>query len=281
VEGAQSVSAGRRALLLSASAALHAAAVAAVLVIAGTGSGSVLFVDLAGVDLIAGSEDSTSQPAATIAATRNPAPAERPRRIGSAEPWARAPVAVTQPAASEPANVASAPPAPPRFELSREAAPSETVAPAAEPSTTSGQTAAGSEPGSAARSGGASSVLRDGGGLGGSGSALLALAAPGESRSSVPAEYGPYLARFRQRIQDALVYPLAARRQGLSGSVELEVLVEPSGQIRSVRLLSSSSHAVLDEAALDTVRALPPLPLPEYLPRRPLKIRLPVVFHLR
>ncbi len=275
------MSAGRRALLLSASAALHAAAVAAVLVIAGAGSESVLFVDLAGVNLTAGSEDATSRPAAPVAGTRNPAPVDHPSRTRTAERAARAPVALTPPAASEPANVAPAPPAAPRFALSREGAPSEAIAPAAGPSTTSGQTATGGEPESAGRPGGASSLLRDGGGLAGSGGALLALAGPGEGRSSVPAEYGPYLARFRQRIQEALVYPLAARRQGLSGSVELEVLVEPSGQIRSVRLLSSSSHAVLDEAALDTVRALPPLPLPEHLPRRPLKIRLPVVFHLR
>jgi periplasmic protein TonB len=274
------MSLGRRALLLSASAALHAAAVSAALLIAGVGSGSMLFVDLAGVDLIAGPEDATSQSSSPVAATPNAAPAD-PRRARTAERTARAPAAVAPQAASEPANVPPAPSAAPRFELSREAAPSEAVAPvAAEPSATSGQPAGGGEPGSAGPSGGASSALRDGGGLAGSGGALLALAVPGEGRSSVPAEYGPYLARFRQRIQEALVYPLAARRQGLSGSVELEVLVEPTGQIRSVRLLSSSSHSVLDDAALDTVRALAPLPLPEHLPRRSLKIRLPVVFRL-
>ncbi|HEV8458018.1 MAG TPA: energy transducer TonB [Methylomirabilota bacterium] len=270
------MSLGRRALLLSASATLHAAAVSAALVIAGTGSGTMLFVDLAGVDLIAGSDDVPSQSSSPAAAPPKPTPAAH--RIVRAP---RALAAATPPAASEMANVPPTPPAPPRFEVSREAAPSEGTTPAAaEPSAASGQTAGAGEPGSAGPSGGASSVLRDGGGLAGSGGALLALAASGEGRSSVPAEYGPYLARFRQRLQEALVYPLAARRQGLSGSVELEVLVEPSGQIRSVRLLSSSSHAVLDAAALDTVRALAPLPLPEHLPRRPLKIRLPVVFHL-
>lgn len=270
------MSLGRRALLLSASVALHAAAVSAALVIAGAGPGSMLFVDLAGVDLIAASEDVPSQSSPSAAAPPKQAPGAR--MIARA---ARVPAAATPPVASEAANVLPAPPAPPRFEISREAAPSEGTTPAAaEPSAASGQTAGAGEPGSARPSGGASSVLRDGGGLAGSGGALLALAAPGEGRSSVPAEYGPYLARFRQRLQEALVYPLAARRQGLSGSVELEVLVEPSGQIRSVRLLSSSSHAVLDAAALDTVRALAPLPLPEHLPRRPLKIRLPVVFHL-
>ncbi len=270
------MSLGRRALLLSASAALHAAAVSAALVIAGVGSGSMLFVDLAGVDLIAGSEDVPSQSSPPAAAPRQPAPANHPRPARMIVRAARAPATVTPPAASETARST-----PPSFEVSREAAPSEgTAAAPAEPLAASSQTAGGGEPGSAGPSGGASSVLRDGGGLAGSGGALLALAAPGEGRSSVPAEYGPYLARFRQRLQEALVYPLAARRQGLSGSVELEVLVEPSGQIRSVRLLSSSSHAVLDAAALDTVRALAPLPLPEHLPRRPLKIRLPVVFHL-
>jgi protein TonB len=273
---------GRRAVLLSASAALHAAAVAAALVIAGAGSGSVLFVDLSSVDLIAASAGAGGEPSPAPAASVRPAPANRPRPARTTARSARAPAAAMPPAPLEPANVAPAPSASPRFELSRESAPSEgAVAAEAGPSVASGQTAGAAEAGAAGSSGGASGVLRDGGGLAGSGGALLALAAPGEGPSGVPAEYGPYLARFRQRIQEALVYPLAARRQGLSGSVELEVLVEPNGQIRSVRLLSSSSHAVLDEAALDAVRALAPLPLPEHLPRRPLKIRLPVVFHLR
>jgi TonB family protein len=43
----------------------------------------------------------------------------------------------------------------------------------------------------------------------------------------------------------------------------------------------SSSHPLLDEAAVEAVRSLPPLPLPEHLPRRPLRIRLPLVFELR
>jgi len=37
----------------------------------------------------------------------------------------------------------------------------------------------------------------------------------------------------------------------------------------------------LDDAALDAVRSLPPVPLPENLPRRPLRVRLPIVFDLR
>lgn len=118
-------------------------------------------------------------------------------------------------------------------------------------------------------------------GPGVSGGSRLALALPGEGRGSVPAEYGPYLARFRQRVQDALVYPLAARRRGLSGTVEIEVLIEPGGRVQNVAVSSSSSHALLDEAAADTVRQMAPVPMPETLPARPLRVKLPLVFELR
>jgi protein TonB len=108
-----------------------------------------------------------------------------------------------------------------------------------------------------------------------------ALASSGDGPGAFPAEYGPYLARFRRRVQEALVYPLSARRRGLVGTVELEVLIEPAGEVRSARVIVSSSHAVLDEAGLDAVRSLPPLPLPEGLARRPLRVRLPLSFELR
>ncbi len=113
------------------------------------------------------------------------------------------------------------------------------------------------------------------------GGARLALALPGDGRGEVPAEYGPYLARFRRSVEDAIVYPLAARRQGLAGRVELDVLLEPDGRVTAVKIHSSSSHGVLDEAGVAAVRSLPSMPFPEGLPRRPLLIRLPLDFQLR
>src|SRR5437660_324608 len=71
------------------------------------------------------------------------------------------------------------------------------------------------EAGAGSRSGG---EMRGDGGVPGS---ALALGTPGPGAGTIPAEYGPYLLRFRQRVQESLVYPLAARRQGLRGSVEL------------------------------------------------------------
>jgi TonB family protein len=46
-------------------------------------------------------------------------------------------------------------------------------------------------------------------------------------------------------------------------------------------VLESSTHQVLDDAALETVRSLPRVPLPPDLPARPLRVRVPVVFQLR
>ncbi len=126
------------------------------------------------------------------------------------------------------------------------------------------------------------------GGIGGSGPLAMLVpsgrgggegAAGGEA--GVAAEFGPYLAGFRQRIQESLSYPPTARRRGLGGTVQLEVELLPTGKVASVVVRSSSSHAVLDKAALDTVSQLRPVPFPPGVPRRPLKVRLPIVFELQ
>jgi protein TonB len=94
-------------------------------------------------------------------------------------------------------------------------------------------------------------------------------------------EYGRYLEDLRRRVQDLLRYPATARRRGLSGTVQLELTITPDGAIERVAIVRSSSHAVLDEAAVETLRALPARPFPPELPPRPLRVRLPVVFDLR
>lgn len=121
---------------------------------------------------------------------------------------------------------------------------------------------------------------RGAGGIGLGSPLALATPAPGGS-GAAPAEYDPYLRQFRQRVQESLVYPLAARRRGLGGTVELHVWLEATGRVRDVQVARSSSHAVLDDAAVETIRRLGPVPFPESLPRRPLLIRIPLVYELR
>lgn len=119
---------------------------------------------------------------------------------------------------------------------------------------------------------------RGGEGAGGGG---LAAVGTGEGERGIPSEFGPYLVRLRQRIQEVLNYPASARRRGLVGTVQLEVDLLPSGKVASVVVRSSSSHAVLDEAALETVRRLQPDPFPPGLSSRLLRVRVPIVFELQ
>jgi periplasmic protein TonB len=116
---------------------------------------------------------------------------------------------------------------------------------------------------------------------GGSSAARVAVAPSSGAGSGAGAEYGPYLTALRERIQQSVRYPASARRRGLAGTVGVEILILANGTIGDVTLLESSSHAVLDDAALDTIRALPRMPLPPELPARPLRVRVPVVFQLR
>jgi protein TonB len=147
----------------------------------------------------------------------------------------------------------------------------------------------GERPATAGARDGGAGMRSDAPGEGGSapaggGDAPLALARPGtgpRASGGVPPEYAPYLARFRQRVEAALVYPLAARRQGRGGRVELDVRLEPSGRVTRVDIVTSSASAALDEAAVEAVKAVEAVPFPAALPRRPLLVRIPLVFELR
>lgn len=145
---------------------------------------------------------------------------------------------------------------------------------------TEGSTSAGSV--SSAGAGREAQGASDGDGtaLGGRPGQTLALATSGGS-SGVRPEYGPYLTSLRQRIQQSLRYPASARRRGIGGTVNVEILIHPNGTVGDVTLLDSSTHEVLDAAALDAIRSLPRMPLPPDVPARPLRIRIPVVFQMR
>jgi len=291
----------RRLATLAGSAALHAVAAGVVLVLAaGLREPQPLFIDLTGGDLTGAARGGEAQamssngarsgdgPRASAAASGTPA---RARRLIARAPSPiappRAPIAAPEPetrAMTEPpplpsqdgATVDSSPRA-----LSAPAAGDEVkVASAREASTSGGAVtgSAGAMPGEAASSGAPARAGQAGGGASGT---PQALAQPGPDRGEPPGEFGPYLARFRRLIQEHVVYPLAARRQGLSGRVELEVLLDPGGRVRAVTLVTSSAHGLLDEAAIEAVRRVPSVPMPDHLPRRTLRVRLPVIFELQ
>jgi len=85
----------------------------------------------------------------------------------------------------------------------------------------------------------------------------------------------------RRRIQESIQYPTSARRRGVKGTVNLEILIRADGAISSVSVAGSSTHSELDEAAVEAVRSLSPQPFPAGLKPRPLRVKLPIVFDLQ
>ena len=273
---------------------LHAGLIALLLAWSAADWTRPLFVDLverAEAPGSPGGEPSAAPSARPASRDRESARCRRARV--SARPEPAAPVASGVPtSAPAPSPVApAAPPAPPALAIAPEPAgrarrptPTTPLQSAAPPAPSGSAAASASDGGSGVTAGGRRADTRlmaigdrEAGPARPSRSPRQGRAAPG----AAPAEYGPYLRQFRQRVQESLVYPLAARRQGLGGTVELHVWLEATGRVRDVQVARSSSHGILDAAAVETIRRLGPVPFPESLPRRPLLIRIPLVYELR
>ncbi len=79
-----------------------------------------------------------------------------------------------------------------------------------------------------------------------------------------------YLDAWRAKIERIgnLNYPEEARRRHLTGSLILDVAINPDGSLNAVTLRRSSGHKVLDDAAIRIVRlAAPFAPFPEEMRR--------------
>lgn len=65
-----------------------------------------------------------------------------------------------------------------------------------------------------------------------------------------------YLDKFRQKVElyGNRYYPDEAKQQRLAGEVRLMVILNAQGGIRAIRLIESSGHSILDEAAKASVR---------------------------
>jgi len=273
-----------------------------------------LFVDLTlNEDERAGAAGSGGAAPAAAPATRgapsSARPAPAPSRSRAPSSSASAPSApATAPNAAPPSPaatsgpVASSTPVPessPTVETSPTVQPAPAVpsSPVADSSSTGGTGVASTAPsasGGSAESVGGASVGTDGGdsrgatsqaaGAGtaggrGAGDGQLALAMPGAGGGAEM--YGPYLAALRRRLQEMLEYPPAARRRGLSGTVDLEIALESTGRVSEVVVVRSSSYDLLDDAALTAARKLSRVPFPPDVRPRALRVRMPVVFELR
>lgn len=80
------------------------------------------------------------------------------------------------------------------------------------------------------------------------------------SASTRKREDAAYLDSWRKRIEAVgnLNYPEQARSQQIYGSLRMLVALRPNGSVQEIRILESSGHLVLDEAAINIVRLAAP-----------------------
>jgi protein TonB len=76
------------------------------------------------------------------------------------------------------------------------------------------------------------------------------------------------------------VYPRMARRRGYEGTVLMEVLVSRQGRVKTVRLLESSGHGVLDREAMAAVKKWVFDPGRRGEEKVDMWVKVPVRFHL-
>ncbi|MBU1916834.1 TonB family protein [bacterium] len=68
------------------------------------------------------------------------------------------------------------------------------------------------------------------------------------------------LASIRKKIMKKKKYPLLAKEQGLSGIVTLNFQINKAGQLDYIKIMKSSGHDSLDQAAISSVQKAVPLP---------------------
>ncbi|MCP4994410.1 MAG: energy transducer TonB [Gammaproteobacteria bacterium] len=86
------------------------------------------------------------------------------------------------------------------------------------------------------------------------------------SASTQEYRYANYMDAWRKKVERVgnLNYPDAAKRQRLYGSLVLHVAIRNDGTVKKVRILKSSGHKLLDDAAVRIVRLSAPFaPFPK------------------
>lgn len=101
---------------------------------------------------------------------------------------------------------------------------------------------------------------------------------------SMPApqrDYGWLAETLRNRIEELKRYPAMARINNWQGKVVLKFVVTADGTVENLEVVQSSGHAVLDEAAMETIRRASPLPLKHELGKPRVTFQFPISYTLR
>ena len=107
-----------------------------------------------------------------------------------------------------------------------------------------------------------------------SGTAVAGRGAGGAGAGTGGASLAGVLRSIRSKIEQVRIYPDAARREGIQGTVDLRFRIAADGSVEAMEILRSSGHRILDEASEQTIRRAAPYP------RVPGWIRLPLSYRL-
>lgn len=90
-----------------------------------------------------------------------------------------------------------------------------------------------------------------------------------------------YFEMVRLRIESHKRYPNAAKRRQIEGQVTVRFAIEPDGRISSLKIVKSTRHRALDQAALSAVKEASPFPKPpKNLFKRSIPLEITIMFEL-
>ncbi|MEX2491677.1 MAG: energy transducer TonB, partial [Nitrospirales bacterium] len=90
-----------------------------------------------------------------------------------------------------------------------------------------------------------------------------------------------FLRNFYELVEEAQRYPTIARELGLEGTTTVKLVLRRNGTASSLQIVSASGHAMLDNAAIETINKVLPLPPPSTIAQAHLVIAVPIRFALR
>ncbi len=104
---------------------------------------------------------------------------------------------------------------------------------------------------------------------------------PGVSSAEMAAHAADYSDKLLSRIERNKRYPRRALLRRKQGKVKLFLTIAADGGLLSARVVSTSGHSVLDQAALRLAHDSSPFPSPPYGAQTPLEVIVPVAYRLR
>jgi len=94
------------------------------------------------------------------------------------------------------------------------------------------------------------------------------------------ADYGWVRDALWRRIVEMKHYPSQARLNHLEGKVILRAVIKSDGQLADLMVKESSGHRILDEAAMEVIRRICPVPLKHALGKPEIVVMIPIDYRL-